>query len=88
MRKNDEAEKTWQDVARKYEIAIRGAIALQGEQNRDRRLMEVGVAKRHLAKLEDLLKINPNPLRPASPGLDAAAEGPDQGTVQVALIPR
>ncbi|MGD9689762.1 MAG: hypothetical protein AB7K52_08935 [Phycisphaerales bacterium] len=59
MKKNDEADKTWQDVLRKYLVAVNGAVALQGEQNRDRRLIEVGVAKRHLNKLEDLLKVNP-----------------------------
>lgn len=60
MRKNDEANKTYEQTYVKYQIALRGARALQGEENRERRLIEVGVAKRHLNTLEKMVSINPN----------------------------
>jgi hypothetical protein len=67
LRKNDEAHKRWDTVETKYEVAVRGAQAFRGEQNRDRRLIEVGVARRYLNELEQLAKGSPsltNSLRP------------------------
>lgn len=56
MRENDRADKKWQEIAEKYIIAISAAAQLP---DRERRLVEVGVARRHLDELEKLLSINP-----------------------------
>jgi hypothetical protein len=56
MRDNDTAEKKWEETATKYEMAISAARSLA---DRERRMVEVGVAKRHLTTLEKLLSVNP-----------------------------
>lgn len=67
MKKYDAMEKEFDVNARKYEVAIRAAMALQGPENREARLKEVGVAKRHFNKLKELAKGAPNLARNMNP---------------------
>mgnify|MGYP000956376617 CR=1 FL=1 len=56
MRDNEKASQEWEVTAVKYQVAIGAA---RGIADREARMRELGIARRHLSTLEKLLSVNP-----------------------------